>query len=94
MRKKVQAQKLQHGVEHVVLQLRVGVERWVRRVLRERHLSFRGPWSLRNLNRQTTGYEPFTIYANRLRALHPTRPHTVGYRGECDQEKGEIECPV
>jgi len=28
---------------------------------------------------------------NRLRALGATRPHTVGYIGECDQEQGEIE---
>ena len=28
---------------------------------------------------------------NRLRALRATRPHTVRYIGECDQEQGEIE---
>ena len=27
----------------------------------------------------------------RLRALRPTRPHTVGYVGVCDQEQGGIE---
>jgi len=26
------------------------------------------------------------------RALRPTRPHTVGYTGGCNQEEGEIEC--
>ena len=26
------------------------------------------------------------------RALHPTRPQTVGHVGVCDQEEGVIEC--
>ena len=30
---------------------------------------------------------------NRLRALHTTRPPTVGYVGGCDQEEGVIKCP-
>ena len=29
---------------------------------------------------------------NRLRALCPPYPHTLGYIGGCDQEQGEIEC--
>ena len=31
---------------------------------------------------------------NRLQALRPARPHTVGYIGVCDQEQGVIECPL
>ena len=31
---------------------------------------------------------------DRLRALRATRPHTVGYIGGCDEEKGEIESPT
>ena len=29
---------------------------------------------------------------NRSRALRPTRPHTAGYIGVCDQEQGVSEC--
>ena len=30
---------------------------------------------------------------NRLRALRPPRPHTLGYIGGCDQEEGVIKSP-
>jgi len=29
---------------------------------------------------------------NRLRALRPPRPHTLGYVGGCDEEQGVIKC--